>query len=100
MFPRLANGHFGDRVHHPLEVVFTNECRFAVRSGIAKVDRNGLPVAHGEFHSVEIVTEKLIQSQNALLDFLQDFFWSVPLRSVTQMKRVPWLVGHDADAAL
>src|SRR4029450_4298071 len=54
----------------------------------------------GEFHGVKVVTEKLIQSQNALLDLLQNFLRRVPLRSVTQMKWIPWLVGHDPDVAL
>src|SRR6185436_16093030 len=48
----------------------------------------------------KVVTEKLIQSQNALLDLLQNFLRRVPFRSVAQMKGIPWLVGHDPDAAL
>src|SRR5207247_10239757 len=57
-------------------------------------------IANGKFHGVQIVTEKLIQSQNALLDLLQNFLRCVPLRLVTQMKRIPWLVRHDPDVAL
>src|SRR5215475_14895572 len=73
VLPRLANSHFGDSVHHPLEVVLTDPRRFAVRGRIAKVDRNRHAIAHGEFHGVKVVTEKLVQLQNALLDFLQNF---------------------------
>ena len=87
MLARLADGHFGDRFHYPLEVVLTDPLRFAVRRGIAKVDRNRHAVANGEFHGVKVVTKILIQSQNALLDLLQNFLRRVPLRSVTQMKR-------------
>src|SRR5215831_11180932 len=100
MLARLADSHFRDRVHHPFEVVLTDKRRFAVRSGITKVDRNRHAVAHGKFHSVKVVTEKLIQSQNALLDFLQNFLWRVPFCSVAQVKGIPWLVGHNPHVAL
>src|SRR4029077_5821791 len=78
----------------------TDPRRFAIRCRIAKVDRNGHSVAHCEFHGVEVVTEELVQSQNALLAPVKNFFRRMPLRSVTQMKRIPWVVGHDPDVAL
>src|SRR5205814_1396981 len=33
-------------------------------------------------------------------DLLQNFLWRMPLGSITQMKRIPWLVGHNPDVAL
>src|SRR5262245_26257217 len=78
VFTCLADGHLGDRVHHPFEVVLTNPRRFAIRRGIAKVDRNGDAFAHGELYGIQIVTEELIQAQNALLNFLKNFFRRMP----------------------
>src|SRR5439155_22836217 len=97
---RHADIHYSDCIHHPIKVVMTDPSRFAIRGGIAKDDRKRYAIAQGEFHGVQVVTEKLIQSQNALLDLLQNFLRRVPLRSVTQMKGIPWLVGHDPDVTL
>ena len=95
---RMAISETASTTHSKL--CSTDPRRFAIRRGIAKVDRNRHAVAHGEFHGVKVVTEILIQSQNALLDLLQNFLRRMPLRLVTQMKRIPWLVGHDPDVTL
>src|SRR5262249_23352967 len=41
-----------------------------------------------------------IQTQDALLNPLQNFLRRVPLRFVAQMKRIPRLVWHDPDVPL
>src|SRR5262249_17449833 len=97
---RFADGHLRNGFDHPLEIVLTDPRRFAIRGGIAKVDRDGHALAHGEFHGVQVVAEKLIQSQYALLDSLQNLLWRVPLSLVAQMKRIPRLVRHDPDVPL
>src|SRR3954469_18960114 len=97
---RLANRHFSDGFHDPLEVVLADPLRFAIRRRITKVDCHRHAIANGEFYGVKVVTKILIQSQNALLDLLQNFLRRIPLCSVTQMERVPWLVGHDPDLTL
>src|SRR5439155_16691148 len=56
--------------------------------------------AHVELLRVQVENEKLVQSQYAILDPLQNLLWRVPLGLITQMKRIPRFVRHDADVAL
>ena len=87
---RLADGHFGDCFHHyPLRSCAHRS--MPLRNQARDCKSRSQParrLAHGEFHGVKVVTEKLIQSQNALLHPLQNFLRRVPLCSVTQMKRI------------
>ena len=100
MLARFANGHFRDRLDHPFKVRLTNRSHFGIRRRITKIDRHRHAIADGELDRVQVVTEVLIQLQDTALDILQYFLWGLPLGLISQMIRMPRIVGHDPDIAL
>src|SRR5437762_10229066 len=62
---------------HP--TIYTPSLHDALPIWIAKINRDRHAVAHGELHRVQVVTEKLVQSQYALFHSLQDLLRSMPL---------------------
>src|SRR5215472_7797958 len=100
VFAGFANRHFRNCFDDPFEIGLTDPGCFAIGRGIAKIDRDRYAVSHRELDSIQIVAEKLIQSQNTFLDSVQNLFWCLPLGLVTQMKRMPRLIRHNPNVAL
>src|SRR6202040_4483765 len=100
MLARFANRHLRDCLDHPFEVRLTNGHDFSIRRGITKIDRDRNAIADGELDGVQVVAEVLIQLQDTALDILQYFLWGLPLGLISQMIRMPRIVGHDPHIAL